>query len=870
MEVLGKLHSMFWDVGIYTAKSSVAYIIWEIATLQGFRTTFVRLQPKYGVLRAFMLLFLFPDAAGFIECIERHVLDEKDEVEMRMKECTSERIQYRYDNIPLDVEEAYMMSEHVRQLNVNDGKASQKTASNEVLVDANHELSPQKPNSISLKLRTLVRTLKLNALYPILAGRLGKRLQEEPKIAMFKSRTQVGITTLIHFIPVGAAVALIFLNVHEFYIGGELSGESGQDDQKLAALQFAAKLHELLMISSLTATLFTFIRREVTTGDGLPFGALIAGLRIQSISVIWSQEMVGAMRHKWNNKAKKYKIIGLLLISALLGVSVGPSTAQLMRPSLNSWPAGGTTLWLNRTRADLFPQVLDITPQIAHCNVDTGDKSCPHGGWEAIDSGYCPYLRKLKPRASVPHDLLFDGSLSQRSVWTVIRSPNPDLQIIWPEAFTRASTPVAAVADGVAEIIRFWTYASIIIDRQKRFWTRKDAKASITAPQVVVATRCLRQDLGLSPLDEQFIRYPNLQNLTTNPPGGNPAKLESILSEWVVDDNVSSMIRQEILPSIRSPDLLWFDTLDGTNATLQAVAIFPPKEESLNSSAVYSCSIVSRYIEATTNSKRFVYKISYSDDWPNSMREGILRSSFPKITPRAAWARLLNPTINAINETAFGRMAKTAGLWDSTESPDEAFNEVMVESMLTLMVLNGISRVRYNTTMTGTAKGSNEVATGLENDLPTAFLKEFLPKSSLGYGGHAFELTATEQEHATKFTAHVVVEGYAYNRRSATQIAAMAVLLLYCIMALYHVLYTIKTGQTSNSWDTTPEVVALAMNSTRSEVLKNTGAGINTTEAFEHSVKIKSVGQRLEIVFDDTVDITDMRHDDVEANKFYG
>ena len=243
---------------------------------------------------------------------------------------------------------------------MNDGKASQKTTSNEALVYKNHEPPPQKPNSFAMKLRALFRTLKLNALYPLLAGRLGKPLQEEPKIAMFKSRTQGGITTLIHVIPVGAAVALVFLNAHEFYIGGELSGESGQDDQKLAALQFAAKLHELIMISSLTATLFTFICKEVTSGDGLPFGALIAGLKIQSISVIWSQEMVGAMRHKWNNKPKKYKIIGLLLICALLGVSVGPSTAQLMRPRLKSWPAGGTTLWLNRAREDLFPEILDI------------------------------------------------------------------------------------------------------------------------------------------------------------------------------------------------------------------------------------------------------------------------------------------------------------------------------------------------------------------------------------------------------------------------------------------------------------------------------------------------------------------------------
>ena len=70
--------------------------------------------------------------------------------------------------------------------------------------------------------------------------------REEPKQAMNKGLVDAILSLFAaHLIPVSAAIGLVSLNIHGYYIGGELSGASGYDDVKLSALQFAAKIHEI-------------------------------------------------------------------------------------------------------------------------------------------------------------------------------------------------------------------------------------------------------------------------------------------------------------------------------------------------------------------------------------------------------------------------------------------------------------------------------------------------------------------------------------------------------------------------------------------------------------------------------------------------
>ena len=81
----------------------------------------------------------------------------------------------------------------------------------------------------------------------------------------------------------------------------------------------------------------------------------------------------------------------------------------------------------------------------------------------------------------------------------------------------------------------------------------------------------------------------------------------------------------------------------------------------------------------------------------------------------------------------------------------------------------------------------------------------------------------------------------------------MIVMLIYCVLVLGHITYSATTGISSSAWDSTAELVALAMNSSPTEVLQNTCAGIIGRRVLASSVRVlvKDKGH-LELVFDET------------------
>jgi hypothetical protein len=78
---------------------------------------------------------------------------------------------------------------------------------------------------------------------------------------------------------------------------------------------------------------------------------------------------------------------------------------------------------------------------------------------------------------------------------------------------------------------------------------------------------------------------------------------------------------------------------------------------------------------------------------------------------------------------------------------------------------------------------------------------------------------------------------------------ALAILLLYCLVALAHFSYTLISGISSSCWDSIAEVVALALNSERPTKLNHTTAGVETMSAFRHPFRICETEDRLGIIF---------------------
>ncbi len=91
--------------------------------------------------------------------------------------------------------------------------------------------------------------------------------------------------------------------------------------------------------------------------------------------------------------------------------------------------------------------------------------------------------------------------------------------------------------------------------------------------------------------------------------------------------------------------------------------------------------------------------------------------------------------------------------------------------------------------------------------------------------------------------------------QEATTRFALAVMLVYVTLAFAHILYLGISGISSSAWDSTTEIVALAMNSTPTKYLQNTCAGILGIRTFQTRVRIlatnNNLGQdeHLELVF---------------------
>ena len=106
--------------------------------------------------------------------------------------------------------------------------------------------------------------------------------------------------------------------------------------------------------------------------SGVPFGPLFIGFQIDSISLLWSPEFIGTVYHEWKvQMSRKFFFVSMIVFCTLLGVSVGPSLANLVKPRLDYWPAGGTSFWIVTTHDVLYPKLISDSPSLAHCDIDT-------------------------------------------------------------------------------------------------------------------------------------------------------------------------------------------------------------------------------------------------------------------------------------------------------------------------------------------------------------------------------------------------------------------------------------------------------------------------------------------------------------------
>jgi hypothetical protein len=176
----------------------------------------------------------------------------------------------------------------------------------------------------------------------------------------------------------------------------------------------------------------------------------------------------------------------------------------------------------------------------------------------------------------------------------------------------------------------------------------------------------------------------------------------------------------------------------------------------------------------------------------------------------------------------------TVNNWVGTTPQNQFFRPYYHERLVAALVANGISHSAGVTEQwTGSGPDSTWTTTVTNSSDET--------------------LTVLTSSHppGVVLAIHGSLPGYAWNLDGVLIRLAIAILCLYCVYTIAYALYTLASRTHSRSWGKMSELIALALNSRPSPLLKNASAGIDHTITFQKLVTVKEaeVDGRVELLF---------------------
>jgi hypothetical protein len=688
----------------------------------------------------------------------------------------------------------------------------------------------------------LFRSLGLESLYILVRKFLGHSPIEKQKVVIRHDLGSAVYLSLLHIIPVSVSITFIYLAWNGYYIGKELSGKTSQDGLKLLGLQFAAKILELLAMSSLSIIMFALLR-EYLILDALPFGALGIGFNFSKIQVLWSKEFVATCTANFSSPKKRFLLITAIVVFAIIGATVGPATATAAQPVLQNWPAGGTEFWLNTTSYGLYLTQLEaVSPEDIPCTTSQTSGCFPYspaqlgdgmlGSWPVAnppsDGGF---LAK-----EMPEKVILSGRSASIQMATRFRGP-----LLYQPDITAVTAPLTSIADALSHLQRYWFMANT--SRCARglvgFCFYNDIVYSVDSAQPVSYVKCIANDLT------SVLVFPKISQ--------GPDRYTGV--EYNDTD-----IRSESWFNITTgngsyPGIDWVKLPESEfgHTSMGAIIALPVERDGVISAQVLGCSIDARWANVTLttsfiNGPRVITGLP--NDWFIGAQYKVGRNGslvWPRVNTSLAWAEEINTQTAGLSMSQFRYLCNSVGRLGNISkigNPVEA-----VEAILAMMFTSGLSRTNSMVAIRGSLKG---------RDIPGSedMMNEMLPKKAVyGAGGKALNYSYTTGDLSTRFVMRTTVNGYGYGKTTST-ILSTIVLFVYSFIALSYVAFNILfSRRTSSSWETISELVALALNSQPSSAMNSTGAGIDTIATHKKNVKVGVNQGRLGIVFDDEDDL---------------
>ncbi|SCO76163.1 uncharacterized protein FRV6_00375 [Fusarium oxysporum] len=647
-----------------------------------------------------------------------------------------------------------------------------------------------KTDPASWRLKTILKKWRMQAL------EVSIRKKKNRQVPIVKDRFTAILAALVHLPAIAGIITLSFYIFKNYYIGKELEGKPDYDVEKKLGIQFAAKLMEMFIVLSLNAIVFSMIRHEFTIGQSVPYGALVAGQQISEISFLWSEEFLSIVKGKFSQTWKKIGFIITVFVCTIMALGASSLSAVAMMPQEGDWRAGGSFVYFNGTRDELFPGVLTEENTVGSACSITGNERCPSWQWDVINT---QLISKLPLSGEVdnglfirrpPSEILVAGYSSTlvnlvvdvREKWFNLNSPN----------HTVARMPHLGPAEACITTSLHWEQAADDSAKRKqtRFNNFQKLAHKLNAPMPITNTRC--ELTSVTDAKAKTILFPDF--VTFPPTTLNVTK--DVVSDWLSDT----------LPDLNKPEVLWFDSAPVIANSSVGVVVAVPSNKSREAADIYGCMIDARWISTELSGDAVSLASKGYPPFSGSIATALGGSWIgspgygQRVHLAPSFAKYLNPLDSRTNRTVIHEMLLNSGVW--TADGKGSKSTAHLEAVLGSLAANGLGRSNPNVTSITTLA-----------DPDGEWWRSFMPQDGKVFGPGGSPYAVSDDDKARFFSAEMEtwVTGFAFADNSLTMRGAMAVFYVYALLVIAYSIWSIWSGITSSSWESVPDLLALAL-----------------------------------------------------------
>ncbi|KAI3336371.1 hypothetical protein HD806DRAFT_473467 [Xylariaceae sp. AK1471] len=716
--------------------------------------------------------------------------------------------------------------------------------------------------------------------------------REQPKIALRKQFSW--IHPLVHILPVAATLGVLQLSFRGVY----WDDDSRYDTRWQAVLQFPAKLHEILIVGSLSAMVLHIFRRMLVGPHGIPLGLMVGAFQIGSAEYLINKSFIKPFRHSLFHRHYKMFFVALALgLAILYSFLVGPASAGAIIPILTWWnmaePFNNSlplTCYISRDSSQLYPTSLHKSDINTEClGDDWRFQGCPGEGFDPLnDWAYTRVEEAWRYNVTEGQHYnptmlsSFSGQARREIITKLVASKNSS---------TAAAMTATLHSSVLALTDAFWHYVNnnkvgnVNKVKRPKFTISRDTQVSI--PFVQVQCNSVNYGTARQGGGDPYLTFETGAMVTDFSASNSGSQ-----SKWVVPNEAWNSTRPW-----NATHVTWIDMseIKGTqdeqlHSSLAAVVTVPGRFKTYfangttivgQGSVTSPCIIDARWattdvtfdpkaddvvgtdftdwldssnlladninVKAALSRWKISDPISVSPDWVNT-----LNSPIP-VSPNNTLFRGLNfmeyilqqsvdSEPNGNNSERLLQFNPSSGHW----SYDDVSNEIAL--VLSTVLADWLSRSTFRDTNFTT------IVSSAEKDGNVSTVDLLLQRSARTFSTTPVSTFADQNQTAVVFK--VKRYGWGYGLTSDTIWFSIIILLMHVVLvALYFgysfVFWWSNAGWTSAAWGSIGELVALAILSPAADELRNSGAGIHRSKTWMTRLRIREGSldpERLELV----------------------